>query len=145
MYNTKEEVTNTIINEKNILIVQDLDGVCIPLVKDPMKRVISDKYVRSAGKLAGELAVLRIRPSRVERLIEEKESGAKSLKRLQQRLRIVLMVTQLGVTISLVSTGWLINDLAKTFWPKQSQTSHIWEFIFFMIVLLNCSQTQMIK
>ena len=37
IFKTKEEVINTIINEQNILIVQDLDGVCIPLVQDPLQ------------------------------------------------------------------------------------------------------------
>ena len=27
-----------IISAKNLLIIQDIDGVCIPLVKDPMTR-----------------------------------------------------------------------------------------------------------
>ena len=40
IFKMKEEVINTIINEQNILIVQDLDGVCIPLVQDPLTRKI---------------------------------------------------------------------------------------------------------
>mgnify|MGYP001430830880 CR=1 FL=1 len=49
MFKTKEEVINTIINEENILIVQDLDGVCIPLVQDPLKREINKEYVKMAS------------------------------------------------------------------------------------------------
>ena len=30
---------------KNILIIQDIDGVCIPLVKDPMTRELESKYI----------------------------------------------------------------------------------------------------
>ena len=41
MFRTKEEVIGTILNEENILIVQDLDGVCIQLVQDQMKREIN--------------------------------------------------------------------------------------------------------
>ncbi len=67
----------------------------------------------SAFFSAGELAVLKIRPSRVERLLEEKESGASSLKRLQQRLRRVLMLTQLGLTVSLFTLGWLLNNVSR--------------------------------
>ena len=46
-FKMKEEVINTIINEQNILIVQDLDGVCIPLVQDPLQREIN---IRESSK-----------------------------------------------------------------------------------------------
>ena len=58
MFKTKEEVINTIINERNILIVQDLDGVCIPLVQDPLKRKIDKEYVKDVSKLREKFAVL---------------------------------------------------------------------------------------
>ena len=58
MFKTKEEVISTIIKEKNILIVQDLDGVCIPLVQDPLKREISKEYVKDASRLRERFAVL---------------------------------------------------------------------------------------
>ncbi|KGG19485.1 putative glucosylglycerolphosphate phosphatasee [Prochlorococcus marinus str. PAC1] len=54
----KEEVINTIINEQNILIVQDLDGVCIPLVQDPLQREINKEYVRDVSRLREKFAVL---------------------------------------------------------------------------------------
>ena len=58
MYKKKEEVINKIINEQNILIVQDLDGVCIPLVQDPLKREINKDYVEDVAKLKEKFAVL---------------------------------------------------------------------------------------
>ena len=58
MLKTKEEVIDTIINEKNILIVQDLDGVCIPLVQDPLKREINKGYVKDVSRLRDKFAVL---------------------------------------------------------------------------------------
>ena len=58
MYKTKEEVIDTIINEKDILIVQDLDGVCIPLVQDPLKREINKEYVKDVSRLREKFAVL---------------------------------------------------------------------------------------
>tara|TARA_Y100001968_G_scaffold3335_1_gene2841 strand:- start:182 stop:1375 length:1194 start_codon:yes stop_codon:yes gene_type:complete len=58
MLKTKEEVIDTIINEQNILIVQDLDGVCIPLVQDPLKREINKEYVKDVSKLREKFAVL---------------------------------------------------------------------------------------
>jgi len=58
MFKTKEEVINTIIKEQNILIVQDLDGVCIPLVQDPLKREINKEYVKDVSRLKEKFAVL---------------------------------------------------------------------------------------
>ena len=34
-----------LISSKNILFIQDIDGVCIPLVKDPMTRELESKYI----------------------------------------------------------------------------------------------------
>ncbi len=58
IFKTKEEVIETIINEENILIVQDLDGVCIPLVQDPLKREINKEYVKDVSRLREKFAVL---------------------------------------------------------------------------------------
>ena len=58
MFLTKEEVTRIIINEENVLIVQDLDGVCIPLVQDPLKREINKEYVKAVYKLRDHFFVL---------------------------------------------------------------------------------------
>tara|TARA_Y100001968_G_scaffold260441_1_gene248018 strand:- start:718 stop:1917 length:1200 start_codon:yes stop_codon:yes gene_type:complete len=58
MFRTKEEVISTIVNEKDFLIVQDLDGVCIPLVQDPLKREINKEYVKAVSKLTDRFSVL---------------------------------------------------------------------------------------
>ena len=58
MINKREEVIRTIINNKSILIIQDLDGVCIPLVQDPLKRQISKKYINAVSKLQEKFLVL---------------------------------------------------------------------------------------
>ena len=58
MFKTKEEVINTIVNEENMLIVQDLDGVCIPLVQDPLKRELNKEYVKDVSKLREKFSVL---------------------------------------------------------------------------------------
>ena len=57
-FKTKKDVIRTIINEENILIVQDLDGVCIPLVQDPLKRKIDKEYVKDVSKLKEKFSVL---------------------------------------------------------------------------------------
>jgi len=58
IFKTKEEVINSILNEENFLIVQDLDGVCIPLVQDPLKREINKEYVKDVSKLGENFSVL---------------------------------------------------------------------------------------
>ena len=60
MFKNKEEVIRTIINEENVLIVQDLDGVCIPLVQDPLKRKIDKEYVKDVSKLKDSFSVLTL-------------------------------------------------------------------------------------
>ena len=58
MFKTKEEVIRTITNEENILIIQDIDGVCIPLVQDPLTREINKEYVMAVSKLKEKFSVL---------------------------------------------------------------------------------------
>ena len=44
--------------EKDLLIVQDLDGVCMPLVKDPLTRSLRADYVRAAAAMQNHFSVL---------------------------------------------------------------------------------------
>jgi len=63
-----------LISSKNILIIQDIDGVCIPLVKDPMTRKLESKYIYAAKSLGEEFFVLTCGehegPRGVNRIIE---------------------------------------------------------------------------
>ena len=52
------KVQKQLISSKNILFIQDIDGVCIPLVKDPMTRELESKYIYAVKKLAEEFFVL---------------------------------------------------------------------------------------
>ena len=52
------ELERKISSYKNILFMQDIDGVCIPLVKDPMTRKLDSKYIYAANQLANEFFVL---------------------------------------------------------------------------------------
>lgn len=45
-------------NTENLLIIQDLDGVCMPLMKDPMSRVIDLTYVEATKAFDGQFFVL---------------------------------------------------------------------------------------
>ena len=75
-----EEVKNSLnfqkklISSENILFIQDIDGVCIPLVKDPMSREIELKYIYAVKELGEEFFVLTCGehegPRGVNRIIE---------------------------------------------------------------------------
>ncbi len=47
-----------ILSSQNILFIQDIDGVCIPLVKDPLARKLESKFIYAAKALAEEFFVL---------------------------------------------------------------------------------------
>ncbi len=66
---------------------------------------------------AGEVALLRLRPVRVQVLVEEGVPAALSINRLQRRLRRALMVSQLGGTLALVALGWIGHGLGQRWWP----------------------------
>lgn len=46
------------VQQENLLIIQDLDGVCMGLVKNPLTRTIDPAYVRAAQQLDGHFYVL---------------------------------------------------------------------------------------
>ncbi len=62
---------------------------------------------------AAEFALIRLRPSRVQQLAEAGTAGAAAVARLQQRLRRVLVATQLGAALVLVALGWAGRGLAE--------------------------------
>ena len=53
-----EKLAEILIQHENILIIQDLDGVCMRLVKDPLNRTIDPNYVRATQAFAGHFYVL---------------------------------------------------------------------------------------
>ncbi len=85
---------------------------------------------------AGEVALLRLRPSRVQMLVEEKRPGAIAISRLQRRLRRALMVAQLGGTLALVSLGWLGRSLGQRWWPGDGLATSWWDGGLFLTIVL---------
>jgi len=67
-------IQKQLISSENILFIQDIDGVCIPLVKDPMTRELESKYIYAVKELAEEFFVLTCGehegPRGVNRIIE---------------------------------------------------------------------------
>ncbi|HJN36612.1 MAG: hemolysin family protein [Prochlorococcus sp.] len=85
---------------------------------------------------AGEVALLRLRPSRVQVLLDEGRSGAVSVQRLQRRLRRALMVSQLGGTLSLVALGWVGRGLAQRLWPISAGAGRWWDAGLFLVLVV---------
>lgn len=86
---------------------------------------------------AAAVSLLRLRPSRVELLVEEGHAGAQAIQRLQRRLRRALMVSQLGATLALVALGWAGRGLGGRLWSDGS-LGVAWRdaSLFVLIVLL---------
>ena len=55
---TPEQLLVEIQGASNPLIVQDLDGVCMDLVKDPLTRSLDRRYVEAAAQMRGRFVVL---------------------------------------------------------------------------------------
>ena len=87
---------------------------------------------------AGELALIRLRPSRVQQLEEAEEPGARSVARLQHRLRSVLVATQLGLVLALLAMGWLARGLAEQVagWMGSGEQAWIDAGVFLVLALL---------
>ena len=52
------ELLEDLATDPDLLIVQDLDGVCMPLVQDPRRRRLDPAYLRAARRLDGHFMVL---------------------------------------------------------------------------------------
>ena len=53
-----QSLSNILSERENILIIQDLDGVCMGLVKDPLTREIEPRYLEAAKSLGDRFYVL---------------------------------------------------------------------------------------
>jgi putative hemolysin len=83
---------------------------------------------------AGEFALIRLRPSRVQVLAADGQLGARSVERLQGRLRRSLISTQLGAALALVALGWAGRGLAHRLDP---QTNQPWIDVLVFLVLVS--------
>lgn len=53
-----EKLATILSQQENVLLIQDLDGVCMELVKDPLNRTIDPHYVQATKAFAGHFYVL---------------------------------------------------------------------------------------
>ena len=75
-----DKLANILANVENLLIIQDLDGVCMGLVKDPLSREIDLDYVRATKAFDGHFFVLtngeHLGQRGVNRIIEKATQSA---------------------------------------------------------------------
>lgn len=64
--------------------------------------------------VAAEFACVKIRPSRLETLIQEGSRRAVYAKRLTEHLDASLSVTQLGITLASLGLGWVGEPFVAT-------------------------------
>ena len=53
-----QSLSQILVNQENVLIIQDLDGVCMGLVKDPLTRVMEIRYIKAVKSLEKHFFVL---------------------------------------------------------------------------------------
>ncbi len=85
---------------------------------------------------AAEVAILRLRPTKAQRLAEEGLSGSNSILRLQKKLRRTLSISQLGITLSLTSLGWICKGLASYWWTGEALISRFFNLLFLISIVL---------
>lgn len=75
-----QSLSQVLAKRKNMLIIQDLDGVCMGLVKDPLTRFMDEKYITAVKALGKHFFVLtngeHIRQRGVNGIIERAVGGS---------------------------------------------------------------------
>jgi putative hemolysin len=84
---------------------------------------------------AGEFALIRLRPTRVQLLEADGRPGAQAVARLQRRLRRALLSTQLGMTLALIALGWTGRGLAER-WGQAGHQAWMDLAVFGVLVAL---------
>ena len=85
---------------------------------------------------AVEVALLRLRTSRVRVLNEQGVPGAAAVQRLQRRMRRALLMCQLGTSLSLLALGWTGSGLARDWWQASgSAATRWWDLGWFLLLV----------
>ncbi len=84
-----------------------------------------------------EFAIVKVRGSRIDQLIEENKKGAKAAKHVITHLDEYLSACQLGITITALGLGWLgeptVEALLKPIFHTLNMNEHIAEILSFAI------------
>jgi len=87
--------------------------------------------------VAVEFALVSIRATRIEQLVEAKVPGARAARRLQLGMNELLPAVQLGVTLCSLALGWLGEPLAASIlarWLGGLPQAHIWAHVVAVVV-----------
>jgi CBS domain containing-hemolysin-like protein len=93
--------------------------------------------------VACEFAIVKIRPSQVEALLDQKLKGAQHARHITQHLDAYLSATQLGITLASLALGWIgepfLNSLLRPLFlcfgmGSEKLISSITFFIAFMLI-----------
>lgn len=93
--------------------------------------------------VAGEFALVKLRPSQIEGMIRAGRPFAKTAKWLADRLDASLSACQLGITMASLGLGWvgepafahLISPIFRSLGIQSEQAVHIFAFIFAFTVI----------
>ncbi|HYL93818.1 MAG TPA: hemolysin family protein, partial [Alphaproteobacteria bacterium] len=64
--------------------------------------------------VAAEFAMVSIRDTRIQQLIEQRRTGARAVRKIQQRLGEFLSAVQFGVTLASLGLGWVGEETLAT-------------------------------
>jgi len=88
---------------------------------------------------AGQIAILRLRSTKAQKLVEEGLAGSNSIIRLQKRLKRTLLISELGITLSLIAIGWFCKGLTNEWWKNNDSISPFSDLGFFISISLLAS------
>ena len=91
--------------------------------------------------VAAEFALVSIRETRIERLIERGNFAARSVLRLHREMDRVLAAVQLGVTFASLALGWVGEPaIASIFEPYLAGVPHaaLWAHAFAVVLAFSC-------
>ncbi len=101
----------------------------LPLLKSVAVAML---ILANAFFVAAEFALVSIRDTRIEQLVEAKVPGARAVRRLQRALDDLLPAVQLGVTLCALALGWLGEPLALSVlqpWFAALPHARVWAHI----------------
>ena len=87
--------------------------------------------------VAAEFALVSIRETRVEQMLEARVPGARAVRRLQRNLNDLLPAVQLGVTLCSLALGWLGEPLAASIlagWLDALPHAQVWGHVVAVVL-----------
>jgi len=79
--------------------------------------------------VAAEFAMVSIRDTRIQQLIEQRRTGARAVRKIQQRLAEFLSAVQFGVTLASLGLGWVGEGTLATViepWIPNVRFAHVY-------------------